>query len=97
MNPGKVAVEVVFALPGRQLLRRLEVDPGCTVREAIEASGIGAEFPDFDLEKCRVGIYGKLVSPERVLNENDRVEILRALALDPKEARRKRARAKPRR
>jgi putative ubiquitin-RnfH superfamily antitoxin RatB of RatAB toxin-antitoxin module len=37
-----------------------------------------------------VGVYGKLVSRERILDEGDRVEIYRALAADPKAARRAR-------
>ena len=55
------------------------------------ASGILAEFPEIDLSRNRVGIYGKLVTLERVLGDHERVEILRPLVADPKDARRKRA------
>jgi len=44
-----------------------------------------------------VGIWGRLCTPEAALRDRDRVEIYRALAVDPKEARRQRYRKKPRR
>lgn len=88
---GKMNVEVVFALPGKQIVRRLQMDEGKTVAQAIMASGILAEFPEIDLSRNRVGIYGKLVTVDRPLADHDRVEILRPLIADPKDARRKRA------
>jgi hypothetical protein len=39
-----------------------------------------------------VGVFGKRVPPDTPLADGDRVEIYRALLLDPKERRRQRAR-----
>ena len=55
----------------------------------MEASGLAASG-------LRFGIGGKVVEGARVLRDGDRVEILRPLALDPREARRRRARARRR-
>ena len=45
---------------------------------------------------CRVAVWGRLLAPEAVgatpLADRDRVELLRPLAVDPKEARRRRER-----
>ena len=85
-------VELVYALPGEQTLLSLEVAPGTTVREAIELSGIRSRSVAIDLERDKVGIYGKRVSLETVLRDGDRVEIYRPLTADPKDARRRRVR-----
>ncbi len=84
-------VEVSYALPERQTVRALEVEPGVTVEEAIRASGILEEHPEIDLKENKVGIFGKVTRLDTVLRDGDRVEIYRPLIADPKEARRRRA------
>jgi putative ubiquitin-RnfH superfamily antitoxin RatB of RatAB toxin-antitoxin module len=82
-------IEVVYALPGRQVLRRVSLPEGSTVEDAVRASGLPAEFPEID--PARVGIYGKSVPPDTILRDGDRVELYRPLKADPKEIRRARA------
>ena len=84
-------VEVVYALPHIQILEKLEVSAGCTVEQAINYSGILDRFPEIDLTKNKLGIFGKFSQPETRLSPCDRVEIYRPLIIDPKEARRLRA------
>lgn len=86
----EITVEVVLALPERTVLRRLVLSEGTTVAQAIAAAGLGADAGVTDPR--RVGVFGQRVDPEQPLREGDRVEIYRPLALDPKEARRRRAR-----
>lgn len=86
---GTISVEVVFALPERQELVALTIPAGASVADAIELSGIAGKFPEHDLAACRVGIWGRLVDRDRLLDDGDRVEIYRPLAIDPREARRK--------
>ena len=85
-------VEVIYALASRQV--RLVVKParGATVAETIRRSGILAAHPEIDLSRNKLGIFGRLVGPETPVHGGDRVEIYRPLAIDPKEARRLRAR-----
>ena len=89
MSAAEISVEVVVALPGRQVLRRLSLPADSSLADAIRASSLLAEFPQIDLS--RVGIHGRLVQPEARLRDGDRVEIYRPLEGDPKEIRRKRA------
>ncbi|MGD8378017.1 MAG: RnfH family protein [Gammaproteobacteria bacterium] len=89
----QIAVEVAHARPERQLVLRLDVPEGTTVLEAVRRSGILERFPSIDLAHNRLGVFGKLVKPDQVLREGDRVEIYRPLVADPKEARRRRAAA----
>jgi putative ubiquitin-RnfH superfamily antitoxin RatB of RatAB toxin-antitoxin module len=86
-----IAVKVVYALPDRQRLIALQVPQGTTVQEAIERSGLMHEFPEIDVGRQKIGVFGKRVSPQRVLSAGERVEIYRPLIADPKEARRQRA------
>lgn len=89
----QIAVEVAYATPDRQLILELYVDQGTTIKQAIEISGIMGRFPEIDLKKNKVGIFGKLKNIGQILQDTDRVEIYRPLTADPKEVRRKRAAA----
>lgn len=55
--PGKIAVEVAYALPEKQYLQRVTLQEGATVEEAIRASGLLELRTDIDLTKNKVGIY----------------------------------------
>jgi hypothetical protein len=87
-----IEVTVVYALPLRADSVGLRVPAGATVEEAIGRSGLLERFPEIDLARTRVGIYGRWVRLDAVLREGDRVEVYRPLAADPKEVRRRRAR-----
>lgn len=86
-----IKVEVAYARPDTQVIIPLQVKDGATIREAIEQSGILDSFPEIDLAKNKVGIFGKLSKMDAVLREKDRVEIYRPLIADPKEVRKQRA------
>lgn len=88
----QIHVEVVYALPDQQRRVNLAVEEGCTLRQAVELSGLKREFPDIDIEsRNKTGIWSKLSKPDTVLRDRDRVEIYRPLIADPKEVRRQRA------
>ena len=89
-----VNIEIVFALPGDTTVIPITVRNGCTVEDAIKASGITKIAPDIIIDKDNVGIFNNTVSLGDTVNEGDRVEIYRPLIADPKETRRKRAAGK---
>jgi len=81
-------VEVVRALgPTAAAIKQawLELPEGASVADALQASGLA--FPE--LAGCAV--YGERVTPAHQLRDGDRLELLRPLQLDPKQARRRRA------
>ncbi|WP_395610501.1 RnfH family protein [Pseudomonas sp. B22129] len=88
-----VEIEVVFAAEDRQVLLALAVPPGTSLRAAVQASGIAAQFPLLALAECPLGIFGKVIAdPEvRAVQAGDRIEVYRPLLADPKEVRRLRA------
>lgn len=88
-------VEVAYARPDVQDLRRIDIVEGATAEQAIRASGLLARFPEIDLARNQIGIFGKPCPLGQVLRPGDRVEIYRPLLADPKQARRGRASGKP--
>ncbi len=90
-SPIKIRVEVAYALPRRQALIAVEMEESGTVNEAIQRSGVLAAFPGIDLQRAKVGIFGRLVSLGTRVQDGDRVEIYRPLIVEPKQGRRMRA------
>lgn len=90
-------IEVVYAEPDAQPLIRLELAVGSTVADALRHSGIFRLCPALEDAQLPLGIFGRRVTPETLLCDGDRVEIYRALKVDPKEARRRRAGSRARR
>ena len=93
MLESTIEIEVVYAAVDRQLLLKVSVPSGSTLRAGLMASGIAAQFPELDLQSCPVGIFGKVIAdPDRhVLQAGERIEVYRPLLADPKEVRRLRA------
>ncbi|MDB5773883.1 MAG: rnfH [Herbaspirillum sp.] len=89
-------IQICYAEPDFHLLRDLTVAEGTTLQQAIMQSGVLREVTAIDLTACKVGIYGKLKTPDTVLREHDRIEIYRPLIADPKDSRRLRAESKAR-
>lgn len=93
-----IRVEVAYALPHKQKIIALLVEPGTTALAAVQRSKINEHFPDLDIASAKMGIFGQSLgtkgldsADKHVLHAGDRVEIYRPLASDPKDARRKRA------
>ncbi|WP_096461456.1 RnfH family protein [Sulfurifustis variabilis] len=86
-----IRVEVAYARPEVQAVERVVLPAGGTVLDAIRASGLLERFPEIDLAKARVGIFGLAAQLGDSVEEGDRVEIYRPLVADAKAARRERA------
>ena len=85
-------VVVIHAWPGRFQSLEVEVPDGATVSDAVKAAAM-----DGDPTCTGVAIYGERVDPDTALRDGDRVELLRPLQADPKDARRRRAQDRARR
>ncbi|MHB1948366.1 MAG: RnfH family protein [Gammaproteobacteria bacterium] len=86
-----IFIEIAYARPDQQKILSVEVKEGATIEEAIDRSGILEIFPEIDLTKQKVGIFSQIKKLTDRVKEGDRIEIYRPLLIDPKEARRKRA------
>lgn len=88
-----ITVEVAYALPDEQKIITVKVEEGTTAYEAVVRSKIVEIFPQIDVERDKMGIFGKGIRDPKseVLHEGQRVEIYRPLLIDPKAARANRA------
>lgn len=84
-------IEVVFADSQQQKLTQVLVPINTTISTAIKLSGILLDFPNIDLSKNKVGVFGKLCNLDTIINEGDRIEIYQPLVIDPKKIRLNRA------
>lgn len=80
-----VRVEVVRAWPHRHEWKSLSLPEGASVADALAASGWN------DGDCAGVAVFGVRATPGQLLVDGDRVEVLRRLQADPKDARRRRA------
>jgi putative ubiquitin-RnfH superfamily antitoxin RatB of RatAB toxin-antitoxin module len=84
-------VEVVYSPAAREVeSETLELSPGSTLADALGSSEIARRFAHQWRAADDVGVWGRRCALDSVLREGDRVEIYRALKVEPKEARRRR-------
>lgn len=83
--PGTIRVEVVLAWPRRHEAVVVSLPAGACVGDALAAAGLPTDGI------AGVAVFGERATPESLLRDGDRVELLRPLQADPKEARRRRA------
>ncbi len=83
-------VEVVRAWPRRHEAVVVDLPPGATLAQALAASGLDAAGI------AAYAIFGQRADAGTPLSDGDRVELLRPLEVDPKQARRLRAAARGR-
>ncbi|WP_159016423.1 RnfH family protein [Cognatiluteimonas profundi] len=83
-----MGIDVVRAWPRRHEAVHLELPEGATVGDAVSASGFSTDGV------TALAVFGERVEPGHRLRDGDRVELLRPLEIDPKDARRRRARPK---
>jgi putative ubiquitin-RnfH superfamily antitoxin RatB of RatAB toxin-antitoxin module len=81
-----IRVELVRAWRSRSETRSVELPDQACVGDALTASGWV-----LDEDFIGLGIFGVAATPATCLRDGDRVELLRGLQTDPKQARRLRA------
>lgn len=85
-----IHVELAWSPRAGEVLRlTLSLPEGSTIEAAIARSG-------WDVPAgVASGVWGRLRDASHVLRDGDRLELLRPLAIDPKEARRRRVARRP--
>lgn len=76
-------IGVAYAGDGGKFWLQVNVPEGATVVDGIVASGILERCPDIDLDKQKVGVFGKVVKKDAALKPGDRIEIYRPIICDP--------------
>jgi hypothetical protein len=86
----QIEVSAVYALPDEQRIVTMRMPLGTTVEQFVAICAVRHKIPPVG-EAPRFAIFGQVVEPAQQLRPGDRVEILRPLLVDPKEARRQAA------
>jgi putative ubiquitin-RnfH superfamily antitoxin RatB of RatAB toxin-antitoxin module len=89
-----IKVQVVCAFRDIQVLRDIQIRSGACIADAVRESAVLVEFSDLDRDSLSYAVFGKYAPPSQCLRNGDRVEILRPLLVDPREARRRRAKSR---
>ena len=84
----QINIVVCYASMHAQSSLSVTVNADSDILSAIQQSGILTLFPEINLTKQKVGIFGKQKQLTDKVQAGDRIEIYRPLLLDPKEARR---------
>ena len=74
----QIQVEVAYALPAKQRIVKLKVPEGTTAMQAVQQSQLDTVFEELSIDaNLKLGVWGKSVAADRVLEEGERVEIYR--------------------
>jgi uncharacterized protein len=93
MNGAPLQIEIAYAPePQRGIVKTLRLPPGSRVADALRLAALDPDFTGVDFAHAVLGVFGRVTRPDEALKQGDRIEIYRPLAIDPKAARRARAR-----
>lgn len=84
----KIRVEVVFGLPDRQSLIVVNSDAQASCNDVIDASGLARLYPESGIAELPIAIWGRPADRGDEAKHGDRIELLRPLQMDPRDARR---------
>lgn len=96
MESSWLNVTVAYCAPGVEDVSEVKLPPGSLVRDAVEAAQIRARRREL-IDMPDTGVWGRRCSLDHPLRDGDRVELYRALTIDPMEGRRARAEVRRRR
>jgi sulfur carrier protein len=86
-----IHVQVCYSSIARDVTELvLQLPSGSRLVDALRESALLQGLPDAEIDALQTGIWGRKTSPDAVLRDGDRVELYRALKVDPKVARRER-------
>ena len=92
-----IEVDVVLALPGECLRRRVCLQPPVSAADAFQASGLDRIYRErVGADPPPLGVYGRKIRYDQPLNGGERLEIYRPLTADPRQRRRARVDARRR-
>lgn len=90
---GVLRIEVAYALPDRCWRVALALPAGARVADALAAADLPSKVPGLVVDPAMLAVFGRTATLETPLHDGDRVEVLRPLRADPKQARRERAKS----
>lgn len=88
-NKNRINATVCYITANESVVRPVLLPPHSTMRHAIIASGILPMCPaitaDKNLDKIRMGVYGRFCALDHLVSEGDRIEIYRPVTANGKQ------------
>ena len=89
--PGGVQVEIVYALPDGYWRHHVSLPDGAVVADALAEAAAALAAAEISVDPSCLAVFGKTVEPRTRLRDGDRIELLRPLLVNPRDARTRRA------
>ena len=64
--------------------KRFSVSEDCTIRDFIFKNNLSNVIPNFNEKGYKIGVFGKIKSPDYIIKKNDRLELYEQTTIDPK-------------
>lgn len=91
-NDHSIEVEVVFAIDQHCWRRRVVLSAGSSAADALAASGLESAYRHATGQPvAQMGIFGRRVGRDHVMQSGERLALYRPLQADPRQRRRERA------
>ena len=62
---------------------------GWTIHDFVSNNNLATILPNFNLNDYKIGVFGKIKSPDYIIKETDRLELYEPISIDPKVHRKK--------
>jgi putative ubiquitin-RnfH superfamily antitoxin RatB of RatAB toxin-antitoxin module len=86
-----ITVNLVYSPKARVVQQwELALELGATLGDVLQLCAVLVPLSTAQIDALEWGVWGRKVAPNHVLRDGDRVELYRALLVDPKVARRAR-------
>ena len=90
-SPGAIRVQLVHALPEGYWSLDLSLEPGACISDALDAAASAIEAAGIEVDETSLAVFGRSAGTRTRLHDGDRIELLRPLLVNPRDARASRA------
>lgn len=80
----KIQIELALALENEQILEQIIIEEGTPIEAVMAISKTAQKYPNYFVDDCILGVFGRKIDKQYRLNDGDRIEIYRPLKVDPK-------------
>ena len=84
-----ITVKIIYLSEKSNFSKSFSINKNMTIKIFFEQIKLKKILPSFSKTNNQVGIYGRLVSYDYILNDQDRIEIYDSIKTDPKLMRKK--------
>jgi putative ubiquitin-RnfH superfamily antitoxin RatB of RatAB toxin-antitoxin module len=73
-----------FVDSGQIKSKTFSINENCTIKDFTLRNNLSSILPDFNFQKCKIGVFGKIKKSNYIIKKNDRLELYEPTGIDPK-------------